>query len=90
MFSHKLQKIYPYQFMKQLLTATPPPKSGSKRIKFYYATQAEIAPPTFIFFLNHRLEIPLPYLRFIERKIRENIFHYNGAAIRMYFKSHRD
>ena len=45
------------------------PPVGRRRPRVLYATQAATDPPTFTLFVTH--ELPLPYLRYLERKIRE-------------------
>ncbi len=51
----------------QLAHAVPP--VGRRRPRVLYATQAATDPPTFTLFVTH--ELPVPYLRYLERKIRE-------------------
>jgi GTP-binding protein len=51
----------------QLAHAVPP--VGRRRPRVLYATQAATDPPTFTLFATH--ELPVPYLRYLERKIRE-------------------
>mgnify|MGYP000217727320 CR=1 FL=1 len=40
------------------------------RVRFYYMTQTAIRPPTFTIFAN-RERIPVDYVRFLERCLRE-------------------
>ena len=62
-----------------------PPMTGTKRLKVMYVTQAEISPPTFIFFVNDPDLVHFSYKRFLENQIREN-FDYTGTAIRLIFR----
>ena len=45
------------------------PPVGRRRPRVLYATQAATDPPTFTLFVTH--DLPAPYLRYLERKIRE-------------------
>ena len=45
------------------------PPVGRRRPRVLYATQAATDPPTFTLFVTH--DLPLPYIRYLERKIRE-------------------
>ena len=45
------------------------PPVGRRRPRVLYATQAATDPPTFTLFVTY--DLPLPYLRYLERKIRE-------------------
>lgn len=62
----------------ELQARTPIPSTGrGSRIK--YAVQAEVAPPTIVLFGADR--IPAPWLRYLERGIRER-FGFEGTPIR--------
>jgi len=62
-----------------------PPMTGTRRLKVMYVTQAEISPPTFVFFVNDPDLVHFSYRRFLENQIREN-FDYTGTAIRLIFR----
>lgn len=65
-----------------------PSKSG-RRLKFYYATQAEVAPPTFVLFVNDAELVHFTYQRFLENRIREQ-FSFEGTPIKLVFRSRSD
>jgi GTPase len=65
-----------------------PPSKGKRTLKFYYATQVEARPPTFVFFVNHKELVHFSYQRFLENKIRER-WNLTGAPIRLIFRAHR-
>jgi GTPase len=72
-------------------TAVSPPgmHRKTKRIKMYYLTQVQAAPPTFMFFCNYPESIHFSYKRFMENRLREQ-FQFNGAPLRLVFKKRRD
>ncbi|MFQ5595192.1 MAG: ribosome biogenesis GTPase Der, partial [Anaerolineae bacterium] len=43
-----------------------PPSKAGKRLKFLYATQAGVDPPTFVFFVNDTRLVHFTYARFLE------------------------
>jgi GTP-binding protein len=51
----------------------------------YYATQAAVAPPTFIFFVNDPDMVHFAYERFLENSLRE-AFGFRGTAVRLRFR----
>lgn len=52
------------------------PSSKGYRVKLRYATQAEVAPPTFVLFVNDKKLIGKDYLRYLQNRIREELgFH---------------
>jgi GTP-binding protein len=61
-------------------------RRGGKQLKIRYATQAEINPPTFVFFVNDPKLVHFSYQRFLEKKIRE-AFGFTGTPIRFIFKA---
>jgi GTP-binding protein len=70
--------------------ARHPPKSRTGRqLRFYYATQAEIDPPTFIFFVNDRALVHFTYQRFLENRIRE-VYHFSGTPLRLWFRGREE
>ena len=58
-----------------------PPSDKGKRLKLFYVTQASVAPPTFVIFVNDRELMHFSYTRYIENQIREN-FGFRGTPIR--------
>jgi GTPase len=73
------------KMLKEAVAAHPPPSKPGKWLKFYYATQADVSPPTFILFMNDPAQIHFSYRRYLENKLRET-FGFTGTAIRMSFR----
>jgi GTP-binding protein len=71
--------------IQEAVAAHAPPHILGKTIKVKYVTQAEVNPPTFIFFVNDN-RVHFSYRRYLENKLRE-AFGFTGTAIRMVFKS---
>ena len=62
------------------------PRSGRKQLKILYATQAEVNPPTFVFFVNDAKLIHFSYQRYLENKLRQ-AFGFTGTPLRLVFKT---
>ncbi|MDQ3655257.1 MAG: ribosome biogenesis GTPase Der, partial [Chloroflexota bacterium] len=75
--------------LRDAVAAHPPPSKPGKWLKFYYATQADISPPTFVFFCNDPAQIHFSYRRFLENRIRE-AFGFVGTPIRMSFRGREE
>lgn len=75
-------------FIEQAVSERHPPARGGRFIKFYYVTQAESGPPTFVFFCNWPKFIDPPYERYLENKLRGQ-FGFSGVPLRLWFKSRR-
>jgi GTPase len=64
---------------------TPPPMVRGRRPKLFYATQAGIAPPTFVFFASDAAAVHFSYRRYLENRLRET-FGFDGTPIRLVFR----
>ena len=64
---------------------TPPPPVRGHRPKLFYATQAAVAPPTFVFFASDASAVHFSYRRYLENQLRER-FGYDGTPIRLVFR----
>jgi len=58
-------------------------------LRIRYATQAEINPPTFVFFANDASLIHFSYQRYLENCLRRR-FGFEGTAIKLEFRSRRE
>jgi GTP-binding protein len=56
-----------------------------KPLKLYYATQVQVNPPTFVFFVNDSQAVHFSYERYLENRLREE-FSFRGTGIRLYFR----
>ncbi len=72
--------------VQQAVAAHTLPRRGSKQLKVLYATQAEVNPPTFVFFVNDAKLIHFSYRRYLENKLRQS-FGFAGTPFRLVFKT---
>jgi len=72
--------------VQQAVTAHNLPRKGKKQLKILYATQAEINPPTFVFFVNDPRLIHFSYQHYLENKLRQS-FGFAGTPLRFVFKT---
>ena len=56
--------------MEEVLGAHQPPVVRRSRPKFFYLTQAETAPPTFVFFVSDAERVAESYVRYLEKSLR--------------------
>lgn len=75
--------------LKQAVDKHQPPSRPGKWLKFYYVTQADIEPPTFIFFTNDPKQIHFTYRRYLENELRKE-FGFEGTPIRMSFRDRHE
>jgi len=74
------------EVVQQAVATHSPPRSGKKRLKVLYATQAEVNPPTFVFFVNDTKLIHFSYQRYLENRLRD-AFGFAGTPLRLVFKT---
>lgn len=72
--------------MEEVLTRHQPPVVKRVRAKFFYLTQAETAPPTFVFFVSDAERVPESYTRYLERALRK-LFGISHAPMRIHLRS---
>ncbi len=77
--------------VREALQRHAPPSGHGVSLKIYYVTQAEVSPPTFVFFVNDPTLNHFSYERYLENRLRET-FGFEGTAIRLQFRprSQRD
>ncbi len=71
--------------LREAVASHSPPSKRGKRLRFYYATQAEVDPPTFVFFVNDPQMVHFSYRRYLENRLRE-AFGFEGTPLRMDFR----
>lgn len=62
------------------------PSKGGRQLRIYYATQADVAPPTLVFFVNDAGLVKSNYRRFLTNRIREE-YGFWGAPLRIFFQT---
>ena len=72
--------------MKAVLERHQPPVVNRARAKFFYLTQAESLPPTFVFFVNSADRVLPSYARYLEKSLRK-LFGILYAPVRIHFRS---
>ena len=62
-----------------------PPAVRGRRPRFFYATQAAVAPPTFVIFARDAASVHFSYRRYLENRLRD-AFGFDGTPIRLVFR----
>ncbi|OGO49510.1 MAG: ribosome biogenesis GTPase Der [Chloroflexi bacterium RBG_16_68_14] len=75
--------------IQRAVAEQPPPPVRNQRLKLLYVTQPEVAPPTFVFFVNDASLVHFSYRRYLENVIRRR-FGFDGVALRLAFRSRRE
>jgi GTP-binding protein len=71
--------------VRRAIAERGPPAVGGKKLKVLYVTQAAVAPPTFVFFVNDASSIHFSYRRYLENRLRK-AFGFDGTPIKLIFK----
>ncbi|MSQ29300.1 MAG: ribosome biogenesis GTPase Der [Dehalococcoidia bacterium] len=82
---HRVPTAELNMLVKRAMSEHGPANVNGRRFKVMYVTQAEVSPPTFVFFVNDPELLHFSYRRFLENRIRE-AFGFEGTAIRMRFR----
>lgn len=76
------------RLIRDAVTRHAPPSKRGKRLKIYYVSQPETAPPTFVFHVNDPALVHFSYQRFLENRIRE-AHPFPGSPLRLIFRPRR-
>jgi GTP-binding protein len=71
--------------LQEITQRVPPPRFRERPLKFYYLTQPEILPPTFIAFVNTPQGVPHHYRRYLVKQLRERL-GIPYAPVRLFLK----
>ncbi|MGB8990623.1 MAG: ribosome biogenesis GTPase Der [Desulfobaccales bacterium] len=73
------------RLLKEIIGRVPPPRYRGRPLKFYYLTQPEIHPPTFVAFVNQPQGVPDNYRRYLVKQLREKL-KIPYAPVRLFLK----
>jgi GTPase len=61
------------RLLAEITGRVPPPRYRDRPLKFFYLTQAEVQPPTFIAFVNQPQGVPDHYQRYVVKQLRQKL-----------------
>ncbi len=73
------------RFVEAAVTRNPPPLYRHRPGRIYYATQAEVGPPTFLFHVNKPEAFGETYRRYLANRLREE-YGFDGTPLRLFFR----
>lgn len=73
------------QVVRDAFRIRPPAMFRGNLLKCYYVTQSQVAPPTFVFFVNDPRLLHFSYQRYLENNIRD-AFGFAGTPIALVFR----
>jgi GTP-binding protein len=77
------------EVLRELVARTQPPHYRGMAVRLMYATQAAVAPPTFVIFVNHPKAIPEHYMRYLQNGFRA-AWKFAGSPLRLRLKGRRE
>jgi len=84
--SRKVKTSELNELLQEAMIKKPPPSFRGKYIKIKYATQLNIAYPSFVFFCNHPQFIKEAYRNYLENQLREK-YNFHGVPLTLYFRN---
>ncbi len=74
---------------EQIVLKRPPPSGpGGRHVRLYYATQADVCPPTFYISSNLPTAVGEPYRRYLLNQFRL-VYGFAGSPLRVALRAHR-
>jgi len=77
------------RLLQEAISEHAPPSKPGRWLKFMYATQADVRPPTFVFFVNDAKQVQFGYKRYLENRLRDR-FGFEGTPIRLVFRNRQE
>ncbi len=77
------------QALRASFAQYPPPLAQGKPVKFFYATQIGVGPPTFALFVNFAQGIAPAYERYLMHQLRQAL-GFEGAPLRLVIRGRRE
>ena len=74
------------QLLQDAVRMTQPPSKNGRRLKFYFASQVQTCPPTFVFQTNDETLVHFSYQRYLENCIRRSV-DFSGTPIKLIFRT---
>lgn len=68
------------EVIQEAVAVNQPPSDKGVRLKVFYAVQAQVNPPVFLIYVNHRRLMHFAYLRYLENSLR-NAFGFVGTPL---------
>ena len=75
--------------LNEAMAKQQPPSDKGRRLRIYYMTQTQVAPPTFVIFCNMAELFHFSYQRYIENCLRKT-FGFRGTPIRIIVRQRGD
>ncbi|MBI4297599.1 MAG: ribosome biogenesis GTPase Der [Chloroflexi bacterium] len=69
----------------EAMSAHGPPTKAGRSLRILYVTQADVSPPTFVFFVNDPKLLHFSYQRFLENRLRQ-AFGFSGVSLKLVFR----
>ncbi len=76
------------EFISRVKDRVPMPRKGGRQLKMYYATQAAVAPPTVVIFVNDAGLVRKDYRRYLANQLRQE-YGFWGSPLRLRFRTAR-
>ncbi|MEJ2010665.1 MAG: ribosome biogenesis GTPase Der [Anaerolineales bacterium] len=73
------------RMLQDALSEHAPPARSGKRLKFFFASQVRVDPPTFLFHVNDPRLVHFTYKRYLENQLRAR-YGFLGTPLRLVFR----
>ena len=85
-YSYRINTGLLNRIVEDAIFRSEPPMHKGKRLKFYYATQVAVKPPTIVCFVNYPEAVHFSYHRYLINQIRE-MAELPNTPIRLLFRA---
>lgn len=75
-------------FLRKAVAVREPPLFRNRKVKIYYITQVKTHPPAFLIFTNKKEGIKDQYIKFLEKRMRDE-FSFEGMPLQFYVRERK-
>lgn len=77
------------QLVERMIQKNPPPAMGGQNFNILYASQVGKQPPSFVFFMNRKGNLPPSYQKYLENGLRKAL-NLKSQPIRLFFRGQKE
>lgn len=73
------------EIVREIIAKNPPPTFGKTNFNILYSSQVRVDPPSFVFFMNRKANLPVAYKNYLENQLKKRL-GLKSQAIRIFFR----
>lgn len=85
---HRTKTSKVNEIIKEIIQKNPPPTFGRQNFNILYGSQVRVDPPSFVFFMNRKANLPQAYKNYLENQLKRRL-GLKSQSLRVFFRESR-